>query len=140
MLTEQLNLITSFLAPVDHSLNKYKFIGFNGQLCAANAKALGILNANSALGEQTPVAVSGIALVLSGGVITVGSAVASDAAGKAVVATPFSVSVPSGATAVTSTAAQPDLTEAGSVLPQAINGYALDAASGPEVLIRILLV
>ena len=140
MLTEQLNLITSFLAPVDHSLNKYKFIGFNGNLCAANAKALGILNASSGLGEQAPIAVSGIALVLSGGVITIGSAVTSDAAGKAVVAASLSATIPAGAVAVTSSSAQPASVIAGSVTPQAINGYALDAASGPEVLIRIILV
>lgn len=140
MLTEQLNLITSFLSPVDHSLDKYKFIGFDGNLCAANAKALGILNDSALLGDQAPIAVSGIALVLSGGVITPGSAVVSDAAGKAVVATSFSASTPAGAVAVTSSGAQPAMTLAGSVLPQAINGYSLDSAAAPDVLIRIKLV
>jgi len=51
------------------------------------------------------------------------------------------VSVDAGATTVTSTAANGDITTvSGGVLPQAINGYALEAASGAGEFIEILLV
>lgn len=138
MLTEQPILITSVKAAVD--ISKNFFVSFDGNLCSADAKALGVCNADTSANNEMPVTVKGIALVYSGGAITQGSAVSSDANGKAVAAANFSVSVPSGTTGVTSNAAQPDLTEAGSVLPQAINGYALDAASGADELIRVMLV
>jgi len=49
--------------------------------------------------------------------------------GRVKKATAFSVSVPSGGTAVTSTAAQPDLTEAGSDLPEEIIGRAEESVT-----------
>lgn len=49
--------------------------------------------------------------------------------GRVKKATAFSVSVPSGAVAVTSTAAQPDLTEAGSDLPEEIVGKAEESVT-----------
>ena len=129
-------LIDSIIAAVD--LVKQRFVGFDGNLCAADAKALGVSDADTKLGQQCPVATHGILLVETGGAVNVGDDVASDATGRAVAATPFSVTVPAGATPVTSDAAQPDLVEAGGVLPQAINGTALDAAAGPGEIIRIL--
>jgi hypothetical protein len=115
------------------------FIGFDGDVCGANKKALGSSELKADLGEQCPVIITGIALVLSGGAISVEDPLVSDANGKSVPATAFSVTVPSGSTPVTSDAAQPNLVEAGSVLPQFINGYALDAASGADELIRVKL-
>lgn len=111
MKTEQITLTTSITAAADLSASKNLFIGFNGVLCPVDDKALGVLNDNVALGEQAPVAVSGIALVVSGSAIAVGDAVSADAASKAV---PF--------------------------VAGEINGYALDEASGADELIRILLV
>jgi hypothetical protein len=122
------------------ALTKNLFIGFDGALCGASAKSLGVSDTGAACCEQIPVIISGIALVLSGGSFSRGSAVTSNSAGKAVAATAFSVTVPSGATQVTSSAAQPNLVEAGSVLPESINGYALDESTGSDQLIRILLV
>lgn len=119
---------------------KYRFVGFDGNLCAANAKAYGASEVDTKAGGQLSVTVAGIALVEAAGVIAAGGAVASNATGQAVAATAFSVSVPAGATAVTSTGAQPDLVEAGGVLPQAINGYAIDAAAAPGDIIRVRLV
>lgn len=121
-------------------LDKNIFVGFDGDKCGADARALGVLQEDVDSGEQASVIVTGIALVLSGGVISVGDPLASDANGKAVTATDVSVTIPADSTPVTSDAAQPTLVVAGSVLPQVINGYALDAASGAGELIRVLLV
>jgi len=138
--TEQPILITSVTAAEDLSTAKNLFIGFDGKKCLANKKALGVAVDTALINEQVPVATSGIKLVLSGGVISAGDAVVSDANSKAVKASALSVSVPAGATAVTSASAQPTLTVAGSELPQSINGYALEPATGADQLIRVKLV
>jgi hypothetical protein len=108
MKTEQPLLITSVTAAAN--LNKHFFIGFSGNLCAANAKALGVSNADTDSGEQLPVATHGIALVTSGAAVSQGAKVASNGSGKAVT---YSTGEP--------------------------NGYAIDAALGGDELIRILL-
>lgn len=107
-MTEQPVLITSVLMPAD--ISKNLFIGLDGALCGNGAKALGILNADSVSEEYGPVAVSGIALVWTGGAVTQGSKVQSNAAGKA-------ITYSSGES----------------------NGYALDASTGADQLIRIRL-
>ena len=111
MRTEQPTLITSISAAADLSASKSLFIGFDGDLCAAAAKALGVLNANTDILEQAPVCVSGIALVLSGAAISAGAAVEADANSKAI-----------------------------TLAAGISNGYALDAASEADELIRVLLV
>src|SRR5512147_2619019 len=108
MKTEQPLLITSVKAAAN--ISKNLFIGFDGNLCAANAKALGVSNAITDLSEQLPVTAKGIALVYSGGAISQGAKIASDANAKAVT---FSTGD--------------------------FNGYALDASTGSDELIRILL-
>ena len=108
MKTEQPILITSVKAAAN--LTKNLFIGFNGNLCAANAKALGVSNADADTNEQLPVSTHGIALVYSGAAVSQGAKIASNASGKAV-------------TYSTGEA----------------NGYALDASVGADELIRILL-
>ncbi len=155
MKTEQITLITSIAIGAD--LSKNLFIGFDGNLCSANAKSLGVLNADTNSGEEAPIAVSGIALVYSGSAVTKGAPVVSDADAKAVPASNLSVasdisgvtgSIPTDTTAVLSDAAQPVVTLSGDVVntisgsvpAQAINGYALDAASAADELIRIKLV
>lgn len=109
MKTEQIILTTSILA-ADDMPDKSLFIGFNGAICAADAKALGVLADSVLADEQAPVSVSGIALVVAGDVVSIGDAVSSDDSGKAVTAS-------SGE----------------------INGYALDDASEADELIRVLL-
>ena len=132
-------VVDSILAAADLARNL--FIGFDGNVCGADAKAKGVSEVKTTSGEQCPVVINGIGLVLSGAAITaVGKPLVSDANGKAIEATAFSVSVPVDTTPVLSDAAQPNLVEAGSVLPQAINGYALDTASGADKLVRVLLV
>lgn len=118
-----------------------RFIGYNGQHCAANAKAVGVSAFDAASGEPITVYGAGnIVPVTAGGAISAGAYVASDANGKAVAASPLSVSVPAGATQVTSTAAQPDLVEAGGYLPQAVNGLAMESATadGDTILVLVL--
>ena len=141
MKTENPVLISSVKTTL--AITKNLFINFNGSLCANSAKALGVSNADADLGEELPVMIAGIALVYSGAAITLNAngykEVISDGNGKAREANNLSVSVPAGATPVASTSAQPNLTEAGSIPPESINGYAMDAATGADQLIRVRL-
>jgi hypothetical protein len=91
------------------NLPKQRFVDFNGAICTAGAKAYGICDVETDLGQFAPVGVLGIFLVESGGVVTKG-AVTSDATGKAV-----------------------NLTTT-----EAVNGYALDEASADGEIIRII--
>lgn len=138
MKTVQHGVVTNIEATAN--LDKERFIGFSGAYCGAGAKALGTSYIEADSGEMAAVVVTGIAIITTGGAITAGGPVASDANGKAIAATTFSVAVPVGAVDVVSSAAQPTLTLAGGVLPQAVNGYALDTASGADEKIRIRLV
>ncbi len=109
MKTEQPILITTLTTTT--AINKNLFITYDGTLCAAGAKALGVSNADTVANDELPVMAEGIALVLSGAAVTVGDAIEADAVAKAI---PYSAGE--------------------------INGYALDAASGADELIRIKLV
>lgn len=145
------------------ALSAYLFAGPDGNYCAANKKALGVIVDDTLQGDQAPVQIIGIALVKAGAPITTGghmTPVVCNAAHKAVAATTFAVTaaisasgsgaVPSGEVAVLSSGAQPTIpvtvtatttpAVAGSVLPQAISGYALDDAAAEDDIIRILLV
>jgi hypothetical protein len=110
MKTEQPILITSITAASDLSSSKNLFISFDGAVCGADDKALGVLNANTNVGEQAPVVAKGIALVYSGEAIAVGSKLQCNGFGKAILS-----------------------------IGGETNGFALDAASGADELIRVLL-
>ena len=110
MKTEQPILITSIQAKSDLSASKNLLIGFDGDICGAASKCLGVLNANTNVGEEAPVVAQGIALVKSGAAIAEGAQVECDAAGK-VVTKSLGVTI----------------------------GYALDTANGADELIRVLL-
>jgi hypothetical protein len=122
------------------NISKHLFVGFDGNVCAVNAKAIGVSEVDTTSGEMAGIIFNGVALVKSGAALTAGAAVVSDASGRAIAATALTFTIPTGATNVTSSAAQPALTKTGSVLPQAVNGYAMDAASGADEIIRVLLV
>jgi hypothetical protein len=122
------------------ALTKNLFIGLTGDVCGANAKALGVCDTDTAITEQCPVVTHGIALVTSGAAFNVGDALVSNSAGKAIAATTLSATVPSTGTPVTSSSAQPAMTLAGSILPQVILGYALDTVGAADLTARILLV
>src|SRR5574344_1073200 len=100
-------LIDSVKATAD--LPKQRFIGFDGGLCAAGAKAYGVSDVETESGQFAPVGVLGILLVEAGATLTKG-AVTSDATGKAV----------------------------NTVSTDAVNGYALDDASAAGEIIRII--
>ncbi len=106
MKTQQPILTTSIAAAAD--LTKARFVGFNGNVCAAGAKALGIAETDTGSGRQAPVNVLGILHIESGGAIAVGADVESNASGQA----------------ITKTAG-------------VSNGTALDAASAQGEIIRI---
>lgn len=88
--------------------NERRFIGFDGNVCTAGAKALGTLAATAAVGEQAPVDSHGVILVEAASAIALGAQVQSDADGRAV-------------------------TLAGGVA----NGWAMDAATAAGEIIRI---
>jgi len=100
---------TCSIAALTADLVARRFVGIDGAKCAANAKALGVCEADTAVGRQAPVNFSGILLVEAGGVIAADVDVDSDADGKAV-------------------------THAAG----AINGHTLDAAAAAGDIIRIL--
>lgn len=111
MKTEQPILITSITATEDLSSAKNLAIAYNGAICVDGDLALGILAADTNNGEQAPVIVQGIALVKSGGAISITNIVEADSEGRAILSStgrPF--------------------------------GRALDAASGAGEYIRVLLI
>ena len=112
MKTEQPRLITSVKAGED--LPKNVFINFAGYK-ADDEICLGVCNAGTDLGEEAPVMINGIALVLSSASIGQGDYVKPASGGKAV-------------TVIGDPYADP-----------AIRGLALDSASGADELIRVLL-
>ena len=90
------------------NVEKQRFIGFDGNYCSANAKALGVSDVEIEAGQFAPVALNGILLVKTAGAIVKGSKVASDASG-------FAVAFTTGES----------------------NGYSLDDAAGAGEIIRI---
>lgn len=85
-----------------------RFIGFDGNLAAAGAKALGTNPVTAALGEAFPVDAIGVVLVEAGAAVAIGAQVQADATGRAI-------------------------TLAGGVA----NGWAMDAAAAAGDVIRI---
>ena len=82
MKTQQVVLVTSLLAGL--ALTEQRFVGFNGCPCAAGAKALGVVDADTESGNMAPVNVLGIMLVETGDAVDAGKEVESDADGCAV--------------------------------------------------------
>ena len=107
MKTQQVLLITSVLAAV--ALTERRFVGFDGNVCAAGAKALGVVDADTDADNMAPANVLGVILVEAGAAITAGAEVQSDASGKAI---PKAAGV--------------------------ANGIAWDTATAPGELIRIV--
>lgn len=108
MKTQQTCLTTS-VRTASATLSRLRFVGLNGAMCAAGAKALGIAETTTNLGEQAPVNTHGILLVEAGAAIAAGAEVESDANGKAI-------------------------TKAAGIS----NGFALDAAAAAGDVIRIV--
>jgi len=81
-------------------------------VAGAGDKAIGMAKKTVVAGEQVPVLRLGKAKITAGGAITTGAAIKAGATGKAVAAV-RTVTIPSGATTVTSTSAQPSMTVEG---------------------------
>nr|BDD46510.1 hypothetical protein 14 [bacterium] len=94
---------------VQTDIEKQRFIGFDGNYCANNAKALGVSDVEMEAGQYAPVAINGILLIKTAGAIAIGEKVASNADG-------YAVTLSGGAE---------------------LNGYALDAAVSAGEVIRI---
>ena len=90
------------------NIDKQRFIGFDGNYCAANAKALGVSDVEIEAGQFAPVAINGILLVKTAGAISNGAKVASNENG-------FAVAFTTGE----------------------LNGYSLDESAGAGEIIRI---
>lgn len=80
--TYQPVLITGITAAANLT-TKYLFIGFDGNLASAGAAALGVLQAETDSGDEAPVGVQGIFLVVAGEAIDVGEGVEVGTNGKA---------------------------------------------------------
>ena len=114
-------------------------VGFDGaQIAAANAKPMGIaLVAATAAGEDTPVVLNGTAICETGGSFALGVAVAMDAQGRVVAATALAVAT--GATAMTSAAANGAAAITGGEPPHFVVGDAMQASTGAGQFIEVLL-
>ena len=122
-----------------------RFVGFDGAVCGANAKARGVSLFAVADGKAGSVLTLGTAIVEAGEVLAVGDELVSTAAGKAVKAAALAaaITVASGATPVTSSAANGAIGAAaltGGTLPQKINARALEVAAADGSLIEVQLV
>jgi len=107
MLTHHPILVISMVAAAD--LTRNRFIGADGDVCAAGALSPGVCEYDVAAGEQASVNAQGLIIVEAAGAVAVGAQVEADANGKA-------VTLASGKA----------------------NGQALDAAAADGDLIRIL--
>ncbi len=107
MKTQSPLLILSMAAMAAQTVNR--FVGLDGGVCAAGAKAAGVAQFDADATEQVGVASHGLLLVEAGAAIAAGDEVESDATGRAITKT-----------------------------TGASNGYALDAAAAAGDVIRIL--
>lgn len=130
------NLLQSITVKAAAETVRSRFIGFDGNHCAAGKKAVGVSEFDGYPDRYMPVHTYGVVIVEAGGVITVGAPVTSDANGKAVEASDLALAA--GAVNVTADAAAPTFT--GSVTPEVINGYALTAAAeaGEFILVKLV--
>jgi hypothetical protein len=91
------------------------FIKLDGKVAGTNAIVYGVLQDATEDGQMAPVALFGEVLVLSGGVVTAGDYITSNASGKAI----------------------PCPARGTGYIPENIAGRAVDAASGVDELIRV---
>lgn len=82
MKTQNVVLVASVLAISD--LTARRFVGFDGGVCAAGAKALGVVETDTAADSPAPANLLGVILVEAGAAIAAGAEVQSDASGKAI--------------------------------------------------------
>ena len=113
MKTEQPILITSITASGNEgaTIPKNVLVSFSGAILGNTAKQFGVCNAETLVGEQMPVVVLGIALVLSYSALNIGDPLMCGDDGKVCPQDPG----------------------------ENLVGYALDSAAGEDELVRVLL-
>lgn len=79
-------------AGADLSSSQFLFLLQAGTVCGAGGKALGVLQNNPKSAQGAGVRVMGVSKVVFGGSVSAGDYVSSDSQGRAVTATPASVS------------------------------------------------
>lgn len=82
MKSQNVILVASVLAIAD--LSARRFVGFDGGVCAAGAKALGVVETDTDSDSLAPANVLGVILVEAGAAIAAGAEVQSDASGRAI--------------------------------------------------------
>ncbi|MBF0370980.1 MAG: DUF2190 family protein [Magnetococcales bacterium] len=113
-------------------------VGYDGaQATTAGQKVMGIAMTGAAAGESLAVVTKGTAIVESGAAIAIGDSLMVDTQGRVTPVT-GNLSIGSGATPVTSTAANGEILT-GADLPEYLVGDALQAASAAGKFIEILL-
>ena len=75
-------LVDTYIPPSD--VAEARFVGGDGALCGAAAKAIGVSELAATANEASPVIMLGVALIELGGTVAKGAEVESDASGKAV--------------------------------------------------------
>ena len=78
-------LVESVKVVVD--VEQQRFIGFDGNYCQANKKALGVCDVSTEKEQFAPIAMLGILLIEAGDTITAGDLIASDSEGRAITTT-----------------------------------------------------
>lgn len=132
-MTQTKNVIASISGQAAIGIAKNRFVGLDGLLCGANAKALGVTDYAAEAGEQFAINIAGVTLIELGATVAARKPVTSDANGKAVEAgavaaaltlataltlagaVDIDAAVPAGAVAVLSSGAQPAIPVAGAV-------------------------
>lgn len=126
----------------------YRGVGYDAlQATVAGQKIQGFAKtAAAAIGDAVTVEAKGTAIAETGGAFAIGDALTMDANGRVVAATALAVADPTinaGATPVTSTAANGDVTTQGAitggVLPQYVCADALEASGGAGEFVEILM-
>jgi hypothetical protein len=109
--TKTANPVLAISVDATEDLTAHRFVGFSGEVCDFDAKALGVVDLDWLSGDKVPVTVLGVMPVEAGEAIDIGAEVSSDGNGKALTA----------------------------VLGSKVNGLALEAATAAGDFIRVLL-
>lgn len=120
------------------ALTRRRAVGYDGKKAGVGAKAAGVAVYDADNGRECTLDKKGKTIMEAGAAVTVGAALTTDANGKAIPATTLAATVDSGATPVTSSAANGAIvTLAGSIPPQHIIGWAVSAASADGDFIEV---
>lgn len=130
--------VLSLTKKANGAITEKRFVGFDGaQITTQGAKVMGVSRYSQDDGKDLPLDVCGTTIVETGGAVSEGDGVISDASGRAIVGA-GEIAIESGGTTVNSTAADGNILTGGE-LPEYVAGEALGSASGAGEFIEILL-